>query len=242
MDLSVLNSCCSKVLQSGGIGQFVLSVTRHSTTHETAIGAIRELLGTPEPPSDAGRWILHDTRKAPVIDLPVKLQKRLSRRGAREILVSLTDENEFAAALVVMAVHDSSLSGIGIDLASISDFLPDTHSERFYRYVFTSYELNHIQGFCERDRSRAAAALFSSKEAAIKSVSKLVRAFGERHPELFPTANFSEIEIRSKRGSSSCHFKGTTADWMRKLGVDEIRCSQSFFGQYAFAAASCMEH
>jgi phosphopantetheine--protein transferase-like protein len=235
----MLNSCCGKVLQSGRIRQFVLNVTRHSTTHEAATGAIQGLLGTPEPPSATYGRILHDKRKAPVIDMSAELQKELSLRKAREILISLTDENEFAAALVVMTAHNSSLSGIGIDLASVSDFLPDARSKRFYQYVFTSHELDYIQRFCEKDQSKAAAVLFASKEAAIKSVSKQVRAFGERCPELFPTANFSEIEIRSKREGFSCHFKGRTADWMRDLGVDEILCSSGFFGQYAFSAASC---
>jgi len=227
-----MRQCCTALYPSSLAAGFALELCLGSSTAEAGAAAIRMLLNlTPETEVLIG----HDTRGAPLVQLPCEI----SVPPQWNLLISLTDEDRCAAALALFANADTPLCGVGIDLAGVNDFKTEAHAERFFAFILTEHELAVVHSHPKELRAIIACALFSAKEAAIKSMAPLVRACEQSGCDVRLNARFSELELQSWPDGGVISATGETAQHLRRMGVRELRCSIRLGHDYVFSAASC---
>lgn len=236
-ELSAMYEACADLLAPPEAEKFSLVVKRPASTAEAGEAAVRKLLEPLALPPVLPSLIDHDARHAPVIKLSPDIGEQ---PVSRNILISLTDEDDYACALAVAAPPSSALGGIGVDLASVEDFCQGHRSSRFFEFLFTPSELSYLHQFPQEKWKGLAAALFSAKESAIKSVAPLVRSHEASHFDCRLSARFSELEIQPDGAMGRVAFRGLTLENMQKIGVERIVCVLFPGDCYAFTAAKCI--
>lgn len=232
---SAVQQCCEELYPPSLATRAVLELDWSASTDgvgNRAVGALLKL------PHGTGGLVTHDNRGAPLVLLPHPPPARASAR--ERLLLSLTDEGPGAAALAVCAKTGAALRGVGIDLAAVREFSPDAHGARFAAFVLTERELSFVNGHPMEQRAVLACALFSAKEAAIKSLAPLVRRHALRSCALRPVARCRELEVSPHPDRGLVTAAGETAEHLRRIGVRELRCSIRLGHSYVCTMARCL--
>lgn len=218
---------CRKLYQNIS-GRYVFVIEEGSSTVEVGNKAVKEILRSK---AEGENWIKHDKRGAPF--LWVNGEKK------NPIWISLTDEADCAAALAVAASEGSSLVGVGIDLASVSDFSKDRHFDRFCRFLFCKSEMDYLYALPETKQSIAACSMFSVKEAVIKSIGGAVQSYEESHWGAKMKAIWKEIDLVMLWEEGVATVTGFMEEQFRIMGVSKVKFEVCADEGYAFAAAAC---
>ena len=124
-----------------------------------------------------------------------------------------------------MNIHKDEIIGIGVDIESINRFknIPFELNERFYRRIFTPFEIE----YCLKKKNMYShfAGRFAAKEAVIKALSKEKKYF------------FSEIEVRNDNNGRPylCFFDESSNSNERNYYAENVLLSISHSGDYAIA-------
>lgn len=220
---------CRKLYQNIS-ERYVFVIEKGSSTVEVGNKAVEEILRSK---AERGNWIKHDKRGAPF------LRADGDGEGRNSIWISLTDETDYAAALVVASPESSSLAGVGIDLASVSDFSKDRHFDRFCRFLFCKSEMDYLYALPERKQSIAACSMFSVKEAVIKSIGGAVQSYEESHGGAKMKAIWKEIDLVVQREEGVATVTNFMEEQFRAMGVSKVKFAVCADEGYAFAAAAC---
>lgn len=121
-----------------------------------------------------------------------------------DMLVSLTDEEDYVACAWARVKPGSSLVGVGVDLSAASHFAPRPASHRRHdlaQLLFTEDERTLLPALGNDDQL-AKATLFAAKEAAFKSTAAPLRTWYRSHDEqlLFEVRHFVMTEPGVERG------------------------------------------
>lgn len=135
--------------------------------------------------TQSGYIIQHDSSGAPY----------LSCNGfpQRNFHVSFSDEGLYASAVMIRSSSKSLLSGIGIDLASFSQF-PPVISE-LDALFFTPAELEILTIISPREKQITKTIFFSLKEAALKSMADSMRPEISVNEYAYDQVDFRQFEI-----------------------------------------------
>lgn len=145
--------------------------------------------------------------------------------------ISVASTEDTGCRICLTAVHSRKISGIGIDFAVAEEFA-GMFADGVYcgGRMFTESEQEWMNEFCGTDGAEETikkqlllAELFSGKEAALKSLSNVIR---EKIPEkeaVHWRMEFKEFEVRpGKDGRKWAVPFGRTAETVGFLGIDEI--------------------
>ena len=100
--------------------------------------------------------INHDKNGAPYVKIG-------GMHNNEHILLSLTDEQNYTAGAAIWIKPYSTICGIGIDLASIDDFIDTPKNQIFFKKMFTEEELQYVSGFPKEEAPYKMACIFSAK-------------------------------------------------------------------------------
>ena len=139
--------------------------------------------------------LAYDEREAPFA---------VDERGEeqRDLLLSLTDEDDYLACAWARVLPGSPLVGVGIDLSARHHFRERTSGRDLSRLLFTEHELA-LADALDDDPQLAYATLFASKEAAFKATAAPLRRWYDAHTEqlLFEVRHFVMDEVGIERGT-----------------------------------------
>ncbi len=172
--------------------------------------------------------IAYDDRGAPLV-----VDARGNER--HDLLVSLCDEGHTLACALVRTQHDSSVAGVGLDLAPASYFSrPET--EQLLASLFSKRELELAHTLYPQDLPLAFATLFGAKEAAFKACAHALRLWYATHDEplAFEVRDFGMEEPWVEHGGLR---HGAAQRAMRKMGIERIEICQATLGDKALVAA-----
>lgn len=155
------------------------------------------------------------------------LHVRHDERGAPHVpsddnmLVSLTNSCGIGVCAWGTPCIGASVCGIGIDLASTSNFAGE-NTERFNRLLFTEHEREFVREYYRSSFEYGYALCFSAKEAAFKSLAAPLRTWYRTHSKelLFGLRDFELDDIEHERVISN-RLRAKRA--VKCLGVSTIR-------------------
>lgn len=170
----------------------------------------------------------HDERGAPFV---------LNRFGIEDTsrIVSLADEHELTAGIVLELSEGSPIVGVGIDLCATDDFTDTPSNDRFCRRLFSDAELTlAAQGiFGPNEMGRAW--LFSIHEAAFKATSQAVRAWYEQD-HCAPSIHFTirDFTVTNPHDATPC---ARAVPALEKLSIGRIVTESAPFHGMALTIA-----
>ena len=182
----------------------------------------------------AKSWGAHETGgiALPGADGPLELRVSYDEREAPFVtcadgredprsLVSLADEGEAIACAWAQRQEGSPLLGVGIDLASTSDFDERPFTQRFIQMVFSSYERELAAAGWPDDLAMGYATAFGAKEAAFKATAAPLRTWYRSHEEKlsFEVRHFCLVSPHEAQGIMR---NGAAQRAMRKMGIAHI--------------------
>ena len=173
--------------------------------------------GCIELPTQSGALLVpiaYDEREAP---LPI--DKHGDEQG--DLLLSLTDEDDYIACAWARVPDGSPLLGVGIDLNALSHFAPRKSGRDYTHLLFTDHEKELIAQLEPDEPLLAKAALFAAKEAAFKSTAHPLRSWYEGHSEelLYEVRHFCMTEPGIERGEAR---NGAAQAAMDKMGIARV--------------------
>jgi phosphopantetheinyl transferase (holo-ACP synthase) len=178
---------------------------RASSWHDTAVTILRPDGTLEELP------IAHDERQAPYVVGD-------GSGGESRLMVSLTDENDLLGVAWAEPLPDSAVMGVGLDIASTSDFGMDERGDRFVRLLFTQAEQEEAERTHPENVPIGRAFVFSAKEAAFKAASQALRAWHLEHEEKVPF----EVRNFSLQTDGTEALSEKRAGTFEKLGIGSI--------------------
>lgn len=158
--------------------------------------------------------ILHDEREAPYV-------VGSDGHEAEQTLVSLTDEGETLACAWVRTRPGSPLLGIGVDLASSSDFDDRPFTQRFIELVFSDAERELVRTTWPDNLTIGYATVFGAKEAAFKATAAPLRTWYRSHDEKlgYEVRHFCLVSEHEAKGIMR---NAAAQRAMEKMGVKRI--------------------
>ena len=140
-----------------------------------------------------------------------------------QVLVSLADEED-RCACAWATTTDQSLVGLGVDLASPTDFADRPGAKRFIRAIFTKRERELAYDINRHDLPLAYATLFGAKEAAFKATARPLRMWYASHddPLEFEVRDFCMSEYGLEDGTAR---HGSAQHALNCMGIDRIEVS-----------------
>lgn len=164
--------------------------------------------------------LAYDEREAP-------LAVREDGTEVPDLLLSLTDENDYLACIWARPAAGSPLMGVGVDLSSREHFRerPPRRDGRPARdlslLLFTETEQSLIPQLEPEDDILAKSALFAAKEAAFKCTASPLRRWYESHDDelLFEVRHFVMEEPGLERGTGR---NGAAQAAMDRMGIARV--------------------
>lgn len=159
------------------------------------------------------------------LTLPIKYDEREAPYvPGDKTLISLSDEGQVCVCAYAESQPDSSLVGIGVDLASPEDF-ERPGAERFAELIFSPRERELAECMCAKTNMRLAlayAVLFGAKEAAFKATARPLRMWYQTHDEPleFEVRDFGSQELGLVRGDLR---RGAAQRAMDLMGIARIQ-------------------
>ena len=138
-----------------------------------------------------------------------------------DLLLSLTDEDDFIACAWARVRDGSPLMGVGIDLNALSHFAPRKSGRDYTHLLFTDHEKELAPQLEPENPTLAKAALFAAKEAAFKSTAHPLRIWYEAQDEelLYEVRHFCMTEPGIERGEAR---NGAAQRAMDLMGIGRI--------------------
>ena len=138
-----------------------------------------------------------------------------------DLLLSLTDEDDYIACAWARVREGSPLLGVGIDLNALSHFAPRKSGRDYTHLLFTDREKELASQLEPDNPTLAKAALFAAKEAAFKSTAHPLRTWYETHDEelLYEVRHFCMTTPGIERGEAR---NGAAQRAMDLMGIDRI--------------------
>lgn len=194
---------------SCGIVQVPYDRRRPEDPRSVAIGVDRRLT------------VVHDERGAPVV-LGCGSVSSLHHAND-DILVSLTDEDGLALCAWALATDAPAVMGLGVDLASTSDFAGSRRCDSDL-LLFSRAELELVPELGGEDLELGYAYLFSAKEAAFKALAAPIRRWCRGSGEAGEGLSFDilSFEMADPRHETGTARRGSAQQAMDRLGVGSI--------------------
>lgn len=175
-----------------------------------------------------GVAIAHDSREAPV-------PTDEGNHELRDLLISVTDEQDKRMLAWARLGTGSDVVGIGIDLCLTASLTDDKRGNRFASLLFTDRErelLSCGKGPLPLRRAQT----FAAKEAAFKATSAPLRRWYETHDEdlFFEVRDFELWPDGVARGTAR---SGRAAKACEMLGIDRIEVSFAEYEEMALCVA-----
>lgn len=157
--------------------------------------------------------LVHDEREAPF------------DAADKNLLVSLTDENEVAALVWARPRPASQAVGVGLDLASTSDFA-GSRGERFNPLLFSGTEQDFVRERYPGRTEMGFAYAFSAKEAAFKCLAEPLRRWYQDHSEelMFEMREFELADATHERGTLRHAHAQAAMDAMGVRAIELYHC------------------
>lgn len=192
-------------------GVVVLQGARSWQAHE------RGFIELPTPEGHLVVPIRYDEREAPFAATDGGGERR-------DLLVSMSDENDYLACAWAQVSPGSALVGLGIDLSSPEHFEDQGNPRRreLALAVLTEGERRLATSLAQDGRQTLAeSAVFAAKEAAFKATAQPLRRWYDTHDEelLFEVRHFVMHEPGLERGDGR---NGAAQVAMERMGVDRI--------------------
>ena len=187
-----IDALADKAFGALGCEDYGIAIMRGATswgTHETGI------LTLPMADGPHDLRIAYDEREAPFVVGP-------DGQEDTSLAISLADEGDLLACAWARMTSDSPLLGVGVDLASSSDFDDRPFTQRFIKLVFDDTERTIVRGRWSEDLALGYATAFGAKEAAFKATAQPLRSWYRRHDEelAFEVRHFSLTTPHVARG------------------------------------------
>lgn len=173
--------------------------------------------------------INHDKNGAPYVKIG-------GMHNNEHILLSLTDEQNYTAGAAIWIKPYSTICGIGIDLASIDDFIDTPKNQIFFKKMFTEEELQYVSGFPKEEAPYKMACIFSAKEASLKSIAAKIRIMDPKNLMKLP-GKFVDFAIHFSDGKIEATPQGKTLETVKLLGINRIKITQKLIEDMAFSIA-----
>ena len=141
-------------------------------------------------------------------------------RERHDLLLSLTDEDDYLACAWAVVEPGSPVRGVGVDLSAAHHFRERTSGRDLSRLLFTDHE-RILADTLEDDPLLAYATVFASKEAAFKAMAAPLRRWYDAHerPLRFEVRHFVLEEPHLERGTGR---NGAAQDAMDAMGVTRV--------------------
>jgi phosphopantetheine--protein transferase-like protein len=185
-DFLQFESIVSRTFSDSMILEYCLYGKREGPTESVGNAAIEQLYNQMGFHESTGHFtIRHDDYGAPFVasDLESELP-----------LLSLADEGNSAYALAAIPSKNFLLAGVGIDVATVSDFQGDDENAELLHRLFSAQEYMAISGYPRSAQPAQKALYFSAKEAALKSLAPIIRDWNNRQNQEKVTIDFTEFE------------------------------------------------
>ncbi|MBQ6523574.1 MAG: 4'-phosphopantetheinyl transferase superfamily protein [Atopobiaceae bacterium] len=188
--------------------------------------------GLIELPYDEGTMrvsLAYDEREAPY---PIDQEGR----EQHDLLLSLTDEDDYIACAWARVTPGSPLLGVGIDLNATSHFRPRKSGKDYSQLLFTTREHELVEQVAHDDPIPFKAALFAAKEAAFKSTAHPLRVWYQDHDDelLFEVRHFCMEELGAERGTAR---NGAAQAAMDRMGIARVVVRQAMLRDMALVTA-----
>ena len=172
---------------------------------------------------DTGITITHDERGAPIAT-------REDGTEDAHVLLSITDEDEFALCGWAQKDEKSPFVGLGIDLVNLGDFAGERGRD-LERVLLTERDRQIVDAAWPDEPKLGWAYAFSAKEAAFKSLAAPLRRWYETHDgELaFDVRGFELADVCHAQGSAR---HGDAQRAMDAMGIERIELSYELRGRY----------
>ena len=225
----VIDALAHEALGSLGCADYGITIARGATswgTHESGI------LTLPMADGDRDLQIAYDEREAPYV---------VGRDGQEDtrLMISLADEGDLLACAWARIDEGTPLMGVGVDLASSTDFDDRPFTQRFIKLVFDGTERSIVQNGWAADPSLGYATAFGAKEAAFKATAQPLRRWYRSHDELleFEVRNFSLVSAHEARGE----LRDAAAQHaMDKMGISRIEVNYAQVEGIALVVATSL--
>lgn len=219
-----------------------VEMTRKMDSGRLAVRTIRNLPGTLDT-DETDILFFQDMSGAPTVEIAENIPCRttsgreaLNGNTSKRIFISLSDEADIRVCLAVSSKEDSSLLGVGIDLADVRDAagILKVSPVRFRRN-FSEKEWEHLAGKDEDWKMQYAARLLSLREAAFKSMSRVYNLYRKENQDRQLPVSFMDFCFPDGEGAV---FRGMTADICKKEQL-EIQTAYISWGSLAGSVAVC---
>lgn len=175
---------------------------------------------------------------------------RNDRRGApyycevldnEHVFLSATDEGGLSCAVCVRTDENSALAGLGIDIAKVAEFEDEKSLRVMSRRLLVYEERKLLQGQDPSFRPQMLAAMFSVREAAVKSIADQVRNYEDGGTALCGTNLTDFMVLANENGQVGVSSRGEAV--LRLIGVSRIEAAWDWCeGYVATTAIAFYEH
>lgn len=158
-----------------------------------------------------------------------------------DLLLSLTDEDDYLACAWARVQPSSDLVGVGVDLCSTVRFCERQGKRDLGRLLLTEHERELASALVPHDDALGKATLFAAKEASFKALAAPLRTWYQRESDelLYELRHFVMDRPGHELGTGR---NGAAQAAMDRMQIQELRVHHAELHDLAIVVATAQKH